>query len=230
MTTDRLNVYYSRNKKKPSEAENRLANLYLEIRTRIILLDYLPGARINEANLCEEFRVSRTPIRRVLTRLESEGLIEIHHGDGTYVTDLEPTLLDEVYALRSHLAPLIGVLSPLTPTEETIDRLKRICEQIGHLGEEPDLKRFGRLNTEFHLEITNLIGNRPLREVFQKLFFQTSRMWLMELPRLDWTIVMNTVCDDFSSVIAALERSDMESLGLLISLNIRNMRHLLTHI
>src|SRR5690606_38977516 len=55
-------------------ARERFERIYRILRNRICLLEYPPGARLSEEELAEEFRISRTPVRRVLARLESEGL------------------------------------------------------------------------------------------------------------------------------------------------------------
>ena len=82
---------------RPSPSRERFERIYRTLRDRICLLEYPPGARLSEEELAEEFAISRTPVRRVLGRLESEGLIEARHGVGTIVTDVELEELAQVY-------------------------------------------------------------------------------------------------------------------------------------
>ncbi len=65
--------------------------MHADIRQRICLLDFPPGAQLSETALAEEFGTSRTPVRRVLARLEEEGLVQSVHGVGTLVTDADIT-------------------------------------------------------------------------------------------------------------------------------------------
>ena len=95
-------------------ARERFERIYRTLRDRICLLEYPPGTRLSEEELAEEFAISRTPVRRVLARLEAEGLVEARHGVGTIVTDVELEALAQVYQLRLELAVLIGRLSPLS--------------------------------------------------------------------------------------------------------------------
>ena len=74
-------------------ARDRFERMHDEIRRRICLLDYAPGTRLSEETLAAEFGTSRTPLRRVLARLESEGLLQSVHGVGTFVTDVDLTEL-----------------------------------------------------------------------------------------------------------------------------------------
>ena len=81
------------------QVRERFERMYKAIRDRICLLEYEPGARLSEEELAREFGVSRTPLRRVLSRLESEGLLESRHGVGTFVTDVDIDALLPVYRL-----------------------------------------------------------------------------------------------------------------------------------
>ena len=105
---------------KPSEQRRKFQLMYDALRTRICLLDYAPGQRLSEEKLAEEFGVSRTPLRRVLGRLESEGLLESVQSVGTIVTDVDIEELAQAYQLRMELAELIGRLSPASVTPELL--------------------------------------------------------------------------------------------------------------
>ena len=112
--------------RRPSPARERFEQLYRTIRDRICLFDYPPGGRLSEEELAEEFSVSRTPVRRVLARLEADGLIEARHGVGNFVTSVQVDELTQLYQLRMELAVLMGRLSPLDgigPKEIRLDRL-----------------------------------------------------------------------------------------------------------
>lgn len=59
--------------------------VYQKLKRRIIAGKLRLGQRIMDAELIEEFNVSRTPIREALLKLKGEGLIEIHPRSGTFV-------------------------------------------------------------------------------------------------------------------------------------------------
>jgi len=90
----------------------RNQTVYHTLRSRICLLDYPPNSRLSEESLAAEFGMSRTPLRRVLARLEDEGLVQSQHGVGTLVTDVDIAEMRHVYELRMELAQLVGTLSP----------------------------------------------------------------------------------------------------------------------
>ena len=96
-------------------ARDRFDRMHTVLRNRICVLDYPPGTRLSEEDLAAEFGTSRTPLRRVLVRLEGEGLLQSVHGVGTFVTDVDIEALEQTYQLRMELAELLGVLGPNPP-------------------------------------------------------------------------------------------------------------------
>src|SRR5690606_33100655 len=130
-------------------ARGRFDRIYHVLRTRICLLDYPPGSRLREEDLAEEFGVSRTPIRRVLVKLEAEGLLRSIHGVGTIVTDIDVDELEQVYQLRVELAELIGKLSPVLPSEKKLADFRAQLARCEKLIAQPDPREFARINMEF---------------------------------------------------------------------------------
>ena len=60
----------------------RSEQLREKIEERIACGLYLPGMRLDETELADEFGVSRTPIREALIQLTSAGLIEVRPRRG----------------------------------------------------------------------------------------------------------------------------------------------------
>ena len=143
-------------------ARERFERIYGTIRDRICLLEYEPGARLAEEDLAREFGVSRTPIRRVLSRLESEGLVESRHGVGTFVTDVDIDNLAQVFQLRMELAELIGKLDPLPRSPKDLERVGSIVMRCDKLLEGPEAKAYARINMDFFQELAAMTGNQPL--------------------------------------------------------------------
>ncbi|MDF7682412.1 GntR family transcriptional regulator [Lactobacillus sp. ESL0679] len=62
--------------------------VYNTILKRIISLQYLPGQKISEKDLCEELQIGRTPIREAILQLREVGLIVAVPQSGTYVSKI----------------------------------------------------------------------------------------------------------------------------------------------
>src|SRR6266404_2003907 len=132
-----------------SVSRERFDRIYKSSRDRICLLEYEPGTRLAEEELAQEFGVSRTPIRSVLSRLEGVGLLPSRHGAGTFVTDVDIEALTQVFQLRMELAVLLGKLDPIARSPEDIDRVRSLLGRCHALTGELDPREFARLNMDF---------------------------------------------------------------------------------
>lgn len=59
-----------------------------------------PGAQVTEANLAEQFGVSRGPLREAMRQLIDDGLLVAIPYTGTRVVDLSITAIREIYSMR----------------------------------------------------------------------------------------------------------------------------------
>ncbi len=50
--------------------------VYVLLQQAIVTGELLPGQRVRDMEIAEQFGVSRTPVREALQRLEDEGLVE----------------------------------------------------------------------------------------------------------------------------------------------------------
>ncbi|MEX4005010.1 GntR family transcriptional regulator [Paraburkholderia sp. EG285A] len=198
-----------------SNSRERFDRIYSAIREKICLLEYEPGASLSEDDLAQQFGVSRTPLRRVLSKLEAEGLVESMHGVGTFVTNLDYESLKEVYQFRLELASLIGRLGPLARNKEDLERMRAVFRRCQHFAEAPTMPEFAQVNSDFAHELTSMIGNRPLRETVQRLFYVAIRVWIKTLPEERLAIEAEIFRDEVEDVLRALELGDLEAVGYL---------------
>lgn len=222
-------VSHNRDHHSPSVKE-RHERMFQLLRDRIYFLDYAPGCVLSEVELAQEFEISRTPLRRVLSRLEAEGLVQSVHGVGTIVTDVDIEALQQVYQLRMELAELLGRLCLVPRAPEDLDRIRALIRQCNDAMQAPDQVTFLRLNMQFFQEVTALTGNQPLREVSERLYFQVSRVVLKMMPQLGLLDEFTAFHREMTDILAAAEIGDWQAIGLIrrahISMSfMRMMRH-----
>ena len=198
----------------PSRASERLQEMYLELRDRICLLAYPPGARLKETVLASEFGVSRSPVRQVLSRLQGDGLIEIRHGAGTFVTDIDFPELLKVYDLRVPLSGMVGELDPNPPSARDIANWRGLIETIDEFAKRPDQIGYAELINSLHNLVLERIGNGALRDVIDRLFHLTARVWVYNRTRIDWPTEIAALTSEVEQIIRALEIGDLPGFGL----------------
>ncbi|WGW03982.1 GntR family transcriptional regulator [Tropicibacter oceani] len=198
-----------------TEAATRFRRLYDALRSRICLLDYPPGTRLSEETLAQEFGTSRTPLRRVLARLEDEGLVVSRHGVGTLVTDVDVTEMAQVYALRLELSQLVGTLSPVAITAAHLDEIDSFAARAEALNQSPDPRDFARLNMDYHAFGLSLTDNAALRDTAERLYFLTARIWLKSIPHMDLAGECAIFRDEILQTRQALRAADPQAAALI---------------
>lgn len=104
--------------------------------------------------------------------------VEVRHGAGTFVTDIEFEYLCEVYQLRMELVTCMYRLRPKPVPDDLLDRMRDTQQRCVNIPESISAKRhFASLNIEFFEQLMELAGNRPLREMLTLLFYRAARMW-----------------------------------------------------
>jgi len=81
------------------------------LRERIMRRDILPGAKLKEVMLAEEFGVSRTRIRQALGVLEARGLVDRIPNQGAVVATLDAANLFKIYDVFEMLEGLCARLA-----------------------------------------------------------------------------------------------------------------------
>ena len=109
--------------------------IYQMLRERILRYDFAPGERLDLHTIETSLKVSRTPLKDALKRLEAEGLIQIQARRGTFVTAISAETLNEAYKIRSayELYVALCLFKYLTPADMLFFRQLR--QQMGDLAE-----------------------------------------------------------------------------------------------
>jgi DNA-binding GntR family transcriptional regulator len=121
-----------------------------------------PGHRIVERDLARRMGVSRIPLRESLVRLETEGLVRSVPYSATFVEDLSPVDVLEIYSMRLLLEPLATRLAAAKGEPALVEKLKRLCEQMTHDTTAANAARLDRTDYRFHHAIVAGSGHKRL--------------------------------------------------------------------
>ncbi len=146
-----------------------------------------PGDRLPPHEvLCERWGVSRVTLREALKKLDTNGLIEIHQGRGTYVRDYNKDLIEKQFEFHSLLGEKTIIqlfearkiietalvdLATRRITEEEIDSFDSILNDMAETVREGDPLRFARYDFKFHKIIGGLAKNDVLLMMLEKIQF-----------------------------------------------------------
>lgn len=143
---------------------------------RILSGAMVPGDRIGEQELADEFSVSRGPIREALRILEREGLVTILARRGAIVTELSATELGELLDIRAGLFEVVVRKLVAAQHAELLPMLHAGVARLQALTALPD-SGDAYAETTYRLLIlcARMTGNRRLQRMLTALSLQTLR-------------------------------------------------------
>ncbi len=175
------------------------------LRTLILSRKLKPGQRLVQADLAEEFGVSRTPIREALHTLASEGLVIISAYKGASVADFSLQDLEEIYAVRIALEGYAAYLAAQRITPEELHQMKIALDQSEKALHQGDQLRMLKLNRQFHTilyaasrqrRLFEMISNHlDLSDLYRRMYFAVEHLYA------------NTV-DEHRELLEILRRGD----------------------
>lgn len=143
--------------------------------------DFGPGARIPaERTLAAQFSASRTTVRKALSTLEEDRLIERKLGSGTYVRQpsmnadrsaSEVPAVSPLDVLEARLAiePGISELAVARATAEDFDRIARTIDVMEKIALEGEDREFKEAGYRVQLEIARATRNPLLIRIYELL-------------------------------------------------------------
>jgi DNA-binding GntR family transcriptional regulator len=181
--------------------------VYLWLRRRIVEMDMLPGTRVVERDIAEEFGTSRTPVHEAVQRLADEGLIEIVPRSGTFVARIPLDALEEANLVRHALEMAIIEKAAQRVQPADTARLRDILAEQEAAIASNDFASFHRTDERFHALLAELSGYPGVWPIIQQAKTQMDRYRQLTLP-LEGR--MPGVLEEHRAVVEAIEARDPE--------------------
>lgn len=202
------------------------ADVFAVLKDRIIRWEYAPGHRLTEEGLCEEFGVSRSPVREALRMLVENSLVDKAPHKGYSVKQLDLREIDELYDVR--LALEIYVIERLIqrgypqPEWET---LRRTWQELrkAPMNASSD---FAARDEEFHEMLATWTGNRTL---LQQLRAIDERLHFIRMTDITTTERLRKTCEQHLRILDCIQNKDMECAREALQLNIEEGRKNVEH-
>ena len=182
-------------------------DIYEQLYGEIMTLQRKPGSTLRENALCEEFGVSRTPIRSVLQELRIAGLIEVTPYKSTRVTRLDfDTISQQIYLrVAVETAVLLDFFDVCTP--EQMQQLYARNQALRRQAEQPtpDPAAFYRMDGRLHEFWFIATGKNQLWQLIQTNQNSYSRFRMLDLVEArNFTEIVN----EHDALLQAVERRD----------------------
>jgi DNA-binding GntR family transcriptional regulator len=167
------------------------------------------GERIPELELCQQFGVSRTPLREALKVLASEGLVELTQHRGAAVKLLTAKDVQDMLDLMGVLEEFAGQLACGAGAED-LDAIEALHARMMECYQRRERRGYFQLNQEIHDAIVRAGGSAPLISVHAGL---KARMRRVRYLGSDGAAEWREAVAEHEGIMAALRTRDGATLG-----------------
>ena len=185
-------------------------HIYDVLKDGIMAMDiYADDARLklDERQLSEQLKISRTPIREALARLEQEGLVRVIPRRGVFILRKSVDEILEMITVWAALESMAARLVTERATDSDIASLRKLLASFGQDEAQTHLDEYSEANIRFHRRILQLSGCGLLLSTADGLFLHMRAIrarTMTEGDRIARSIV------DHNHIIEAIEARDAD--------------------
>jgi GntR family transcriptional regulator, rspAB operon transcriptional repressor len=128
------------------------------LRDMIMSLQLVPGAVLSRVDLQAQFRLSSTPIRDALFKLQEEGLVEIYPQRATVVSLIDIPMAQQAQFLRRSIEQEVVRVLALAPDKALLRQLRAMIADQKNLAAKNDLEGFSAADRAFHKLLYDAAG------------------------------------------------------------------------
>lgn len=191
-----------------TNALSRAEAVYAQLLLAINSGHFTPGDRIREEAVAEWLRVSRTPVREALRRLQSEDVLA-KSTQGLTVVQMSEAVVLELYDLRETLEVMASQLAARQATPANIRRLYKVLRQEAACKEGDSIGQ-AAINRDFHVALAEAAHNRFLLKALRSLQDAYLRLPLTTLSLLGRPRI---ALQEHRAIVDAIARRDAAAAG-----------------
>ena len=139
------------------------------LRTMLVEGQIAAGAKLNERELAERLKVSRTPLREAIKHLAAEGLVELLPNRGAVAPQLTVADVQSSFEVMAALEGLSGELAAQRITDDELTALQALHYEMLAAFTRRDLSAYYRLNAQIHAGINAAARNPVLARTYAQV-------------------------------------------------------------
>ena len=171
-----------------------------DVRMRILTQSIAPGSELDEAALCEEYGLSRTPMREIFQRLAGEGYLTQEQNRATRVASMDLGVMRMFFQTAPLIYANIARLAAENRRSDELPTLKDIQSQFRKANEGGNAGEAALLNHRFHEQIGRMSHNPYLLTSLNRM--------LIDHTRLSQTFYRPATDEDATRVRQAIDQHD----------------------
>lgn len=206
---------------KTQPSPNISTEIFNSLKERIFRWEYPPGHRFTEEGLCQEFEVSRSPVREALRMLVENGLVdkEPHRGYAVLQPDMQK--IHELYDVRLALElfaveELAGRGMPAAEWERLHATWQKISVDLPQMSADFPLK-----DEEFHETLAQAVGNQALIQILRDI---DDRLHFIRMSDITTTERLQKTCEQHLKILDCIKDRTVDCARDALRMNIQDGR------
>ncbi len=221
--------------KKNSRRDQKLITeeVYDLLKQKLTSSEFKPGQSLSEVDIASQLKVSRTPVRNAISRLERDGLVETIPRKGAFIKFLSMMDIVEIFQVRKALEGMAAQLSAKNPDLDLLALDEFESSYLSALKENTNdsLREVFNLGIRFHDFIISSASNRRIERILRefRVQFEISRAsFLNHRQDVQPSRAVQSI-EEHLGIINALKRRDGDLAEALLKEHITNaQRHILS--
>jgi len=149
---------------------------YEGIKKAILTKELKPGEKVSQNDWVEKLKISRTPVRDALKRLENEGLIIRDTERLWHVYTLTLEDVHQMFDVRESVEGYLAFLAAQNFTDAHTKTARGIIKAMEMYAEKKDHDGFDRENIKFHALINQAAGNPYMIDIISHVNDRINRL------------------------------------------------------
>ena len=196
------------------QAASKLRNMLVEGRIA-------PGAKLNERELAQALRISRTPLREAIKMLASEGLVDLLPNRGAVAVKLTAADVQHAFELLAELEGLAGELAAVRIDDQARNELRAKHFEMLACHARGDLSGYYRLNALIHAGINAAAANPVLASTYAQV---NARVQSLRFRTNQNAAKWRRACAQHTQMLQALDARDGPALRVILKLHLEHKR------
>lgn len=205
----------------PSHPQNLHEATFQTLKSLLVEGKISPGSKLNERELAESLKVSRTPIREAIRRLAADGLVELIANRGAIAVQLSIEDVIHTFDVIAELEAYSGELAAKNMTNSTLSELEALQYEMMASYARRDLSSYYKLNLEIHRLINQAANNPVLTTLFSQV---NARIEALRFRSNQDGVKWERAVEEHQEMLNALKAKDSARMRKIMITHVTNKR------
>lgn len=185
-------------------------SIFIRLREDILRGKLTRGEKLTEQHVCDEYNVSRTPVREAFRLLDQEGLLRMIPNRGAFVTGFSKQDISDMYDMRMEYEVLAFKWAVMRSTDEEIQKIEDAFDLMEFYTEKGDVVSAAEQNAHFHEMLYTASHNAQITRILTSYQYYTKLFKDDEDVESDDPALMKELLTEHRKMLRALKERDVE--------------------